>query len=581
MRKITTLAFPLRFAIRMLSSFILLFVLGLVACKDDEPTPPAIVQFEVAAQSVTEGQEVVILVRLSRALSFAGSVVVNITGNASYGTDYFTNPAGVEGSFLLVLPKGETVAQFTIATLNNDVYVGNKTIYLSLEEPGTGLTLGTQKSLELTLMDDESAALANFQVPTASIAENSTSGVTVQIPFTLLTKGPGTLTVSFASNNALYETNFTTIPPAAGNTVVLDINNDASDASFTIVPVNDAYFHDDFVIVFEITSGTGSVRPGEDKTFSLTIQEDESPSLADFNVPAASVSEAQEAGIVVQIPLSIPASTNGGITVSYASANSTYGTHFTTNPAAAGNNIALNVGLNDTHAQFTVLPVDDEVDNANRVITFTISATSGAVRTGTNISYVLTITDNEPTLRTVFISFGRANAPLVTGSDTWNHLYDDSPSGGDSWSNLLRSDGVATGIGVSMNSSLTPQPHGPVTGINSGAFPDNAMKEYWYVPGPNQGITRGFSITFLNNDTPYTFKIYGGTTQVSADGHNTMTVSVEGDQKSIFDVTNNATEFLLWQDVHPVASKVTINLTDTDGGGICMINAMSISWYEE
>lgn len=581
MRKITNLLILWRTAPLGLSLFILFIVSTLSACKDDEPTPPAVVQFDVIEQSLTEGQEVVILVTLSRALSEASSVKVSITGNATYGTDYFTNPAGVGGSFVLTLPKGEAVAQFTVATLNNDVYVGNKILHFSLEDPGAGITLGTKKNLDLTLVDDESAALANFQVGSASTDENSISGVTVQIPFTLLTKGPGTINVSFASNNAVYETNFTTIPPAINNTVVLDVDNNASGTSLTIVPVNDAYFHDDFVIVFEITSGTGSVRPGENKTFTLTIHEDDSPSLADFNIPSATIPETQAAGVVVQIPLSIPAAADGSITVSYASPNSTYGTHFTTTPPAAGNHITLNVGLNDTQAQFTVLPVDDDVDNDNRVITFTISATGGVVRPGTALTYVLTITDNEPTLRTVLISFGRASAPQVPGPDTWNHLYDDSPSGGDSWSNLVRSDGVATGIGVTMNSSLTPQPLGPVTGINSGVFPDNAMKEYWYVPGPNQGITRGFSITFLNNDTPYTIKIHGGTTNVSADGRNSMTVSVEGVQKSIEDVTNNVTEFLLWPDVLPSASKITINLTDTDGGGICMINAMSISWYEE
>jgi K+-transporting ATPase A subunit len=59
-----------------------------------------------------------------------------------------------------------------------------------------------------------------------------------------------------------------------------------------------------------------------------------------------------------------------------------------------------------------------------------------------------------------------------------------------------------------------------------------------------------------------------------------MTVSINGDQKVLADVTNNVTQVLQWVNISPVASTLTFDLTDTNGGGICMINALEISWFE-
>ena len=329
-------------------------------------------------------------------------------------------------------------------------------------------------------------------------------------------------------------------------------------------------------IVFEITSTTGSVRKGTVNKFTLTIKEDESPSLANFSLPNASMAENATTPVTVQIPLSIPASEAGSVTATLTSANATYGTNFTTSPAAAGGNIVFNVAKGATQVEFTVMSIDNVVDNENRKITFTLSAATGVVRLGSNLVYELTIVDNEPTLRKILISFGTSTAPLVTGTDSWNHVYG-SPQNGDlTWSNLVRSDGAATSIGVLVNSVLTPQPLGKTTGINSGVFPDNALKEYWYVPV--DGATRGFSIIQLDNSKAYTIRIHGGTT-VTSTGGNAMIISVNGTVKNLADITNNVTEVLTWADVVPAAAIITINLTD--GSGICPINAMELSWYEE
>ncbi len=220
------------------------------------------------------------------------------------------------------------------------------------------------------------------------------------------------------------------------------------------------------------------------------------------------------------------------------------------------------------------------VDNDNRIITFTLSASDGVVRLGSSRVHLLTINDNEPSLRRVLISFGSADAPTVFGNDQWNYAYTDAPNTSFTLPNLKRSDGVATTFGLVVVSPLTAQDLGKVTGLNSGPFPDNALKEYWYVPGPSQGITRGFQITQLDNAVTYQVRAMGNTTAVSVDGKNTMTMAVNGVQKVINDVTNNVTQVLTWTGVMSSATIISVELTDTDAGGICPLNVMELSWYE-
>lgn len=549
------------------------------SCKDD-PEPPVEISFSADVQSVVEGNQVDIFIPLERAATGGGKVVVQLSGAATYNEDYNTNPSGTTGSFELTIAAGATSVQFSVATTNDNIYKGDRPIVVTLFNPSEGFALGSRKSLTLTIVDDESQAAANFQTSVASVIENSVTGITVQIPFSMATKGPGTITVSWASNNAAYNTHFTTLPAAVGNLITLTVNDDATGTSLTLIPKDDSYFHDNYVVVFEITATTGSVKAGTNKKLTATIQEDENPSFASFPVTDGTIAETSTSSIVIPIALTIPASDVGTINISFTSSSAVYGTHFTTVPAASGNNILLNVAKNATGAELTINPIDNAVDNPDRIIFFTISGGSGVVRPAGNISYVLTITDNEPTLQRVLISFGSATAPLVTGADSWNHAYTNTPDAGVTWSDLVRADGAATTFDLSIVSPLTPQPLGKTTGINSGVFPDNAMKEYWYVPEPPQGVSRSFSILQLDNTKEYTIRIHGGTTFVSSDGKNTMTIAVNGEQKSINDVTNNVTQVLQWVK-NPTASIFTITLVDTDGGGFCPINAMEISWYTD
>jgi hypothetical protein len=552
----------------------------LPSCDEKEPEVPAMIGFGNASQTVTEGNETNITIVFDKPALVDGTVVVTLGGTATYTEDYNTNPSGNTGSFILPLAAGSSSATFSMATVQDDVYAQPRTVTFTLGAPipSESFVLTQTTAFEVTINDDESPAIANFAIASTTIAENSTAGYTVSIPFSTAARGEGNLTISFASNTATAD-NFTTIPALTANNILLTVPSASTGASFTVIPKDDSFFHSDFVIVFEITATSGSVNAGTLKKFTITFQENEVPSLANFD---ASSSQTAENGspVTVLIPLSIPASNTGSVTISYASTNAIYGTDFTSAPAAASANIVVPVAKDATQVEFTITPVDDATDNPHQVITFTLASADGVVRLGPGTVHILTITDNEPSLRRVLISFGGINGSTMFGNDQWNYAYSDAPNAGSSWTNLVRSDGVVTNLAIVVTSPLTAQPLGKTTGLNSGAFPDNALREYWYVPGPSQGITRGFEIRQANNAIPYQVRIIGSTTSVSSDGKNTMTVAVRGVQKVINDVTNNVSEVLTWTDVMSAASIITVDLTDSATGGLCPINALEISWYE-
>ncbi|HMJ71559.1 MAG TPA: Calx-beta domain-containing protein [Cyclobacteriaceae bacterium] len=556
----------------------LMFVLP--SCDEEEPDPPTMIGFGSASQEVTEGNEINITVVFDKPTVEEGTVLVTLGGTAKYTSDYNTNPSGNTGSFTLPLAPGQSSATFSMATVQDDIYAQPRTVTFTLGAPvpAESFVLTETATFEVTINDDESPAIANFAIASATIAENSTSGYTVSIPFSTPARGEGGLTVSFASNTATAD-NFSTIPALNANNVLLTVPSAATGTSFTVLAKDDSYFHSDFVIVFEITATTGSVKAGPSKKFTMTIQENEVPSLANFDASSSQIAETGPP-VTVLIPLSIPASNTGSVTISYASTNAVYGTDFTSLPAPAGANIVVPVAKDATQVQFTITPVDDVIDNAHQVITFTLTAADGVVRLGSGTVYILTITDNEPSLRKVLVSFGGVNGSTMFGNEQWNYAYSDTPNAGTTWGNLVRSDGVVTNLAIVVTSPLTAQPLGKTTGLNSGAFPDNALREYWYVPGPDQGITRGFEIRQANNAINYQIRVIGSTTVVHPDGKNTMTVAVKGVSKSINDVTNNVSEVLIWTDVTSAASIIPVALTDSATGGICPINALEITWYE-
>ncbi len=137
-----------------------------------------------------------------------------------------------------------------------------------------------------------------------------------------------------------------------------------------------------------------------------------------FSTPTGSTVESVTP-VTVNLTIS-PATTSAGtISITIAGGTATYGSDYTTTPAAVSSVITVNVPLGATTASFDLNVVDDAFTEANETINLSITGATGGIYVGGAISYVHTIIDNDATPTIDFTTLNRSvleNAGTVTFS---------------------------------------------------------------------------------------------------------------------------------------------------------------------
>jgi hypothetical protein len=119
------------------------------------------------------------------------------------------------------------------------------------------------------------------------------------------------------------------------------------------------------------------------------------PVIIQFALESQSVAENAATPVTVTVQFDGAATKDGTVTVTINSLLATYGTHYTTNPAATSGSFVLNITKGQSAAQFTVTPVNNALLDGDKGIMFTLSNPSSGLQLGTRTSYILTITDDE------------------------------------------------------------------------------------------------------------------------------------------------------------------------------------------
>lgn len=214
-------------------------------------------------------------------------------------------------------------------------------------------------------------------------------------------KKNGTITLSATPANA---NTFATYPSE------ITITKGSTSAQFAITPINNAIIDANAkVITFSLDNASSGFELGDQATHAVTITDDEGPTTANFTVASGNVSEGAGAGIAVEITLSPAAEVAGTIEVTMTPP----GVVTTTPTATAGGVITVPVGVGQTSVSFNVTPDDNELDDEDLEIDFEITAVTGGVNIGTNVTYTLTVDDDDDIVPTN-IADVRA---LYTGSD--------------------------------------------------------------------------------------------------------------------------------------------------------------------
>jgi hypothetical protein len=362
-------------------------------------------------------QLLTINIPFDKAAGKAGTITVTVAeGTATeYGTHFTTSPNGTTGSFEIEVSKGQTSAQFTFTPINNALLADDKSVVFTISDVSSGFEIGTKDSNTITITDDEGPTQANFAVAASSTAENLTAGQDVTINLSSAAPGTGTVTVSFTSTTAVYTTNFTTEPAATAGELEIPVAQGATSITFKVKPVDDGSVNTARTITFTLAEASGAVILGTAITgHTFTITDNETPSAAVFNDDGSSVGEEVAAGII--IPLTLDPQTNGTGTVVVTFAGGTYGTDFTTDPAAVSGAITVPVASGITTASFKVIPVDNAVAAADKEITFTLSGSTGIVTLGTGVTHALTIEDDDAITTIADVRAAYAGTANITSS---------------------------------------------------------------------------------------------------------------------------------------------------------------------
>jgi hypothetical protein len=109
----------------------------------------------------------------------------------------------------------------------------------------------------------------------------------------------------------------------------------------------------------------------------------------------------------------------GTLEITFASATAVYGTHYTTLPAAVGGKVTLDIAQGASETSFTVLPVNNDAVNADHVITFTMTGSTGVVVIGdTGDEFTLTAYDDDEitTIADLRAMYSGSDVTLPTGT---------------------------------------------------------------------------------------------------------------------------------------------------------------------
>lgn len=164
---------------------------------------------------------------------------------------------------------------------------------------------------------------------------------------------------------------------------------------------------------------------------------------------------------------------------------------------------------------------------------------------------------------------GSANAPAQTGN--WNNTNTLITEGFE-LPDMINDVGQSTGISFELLKEFSGfNTFGATTGNNSGVYPDNVMKNFYYVSYPDTAKIR---ITGLVLSHQYNFAFFGSrvTPQV-----NVVAAYKIGNQVALLDAANNTSNTARITGVVPDADgSVTIAVTAASANGIAYLGAMSI-----
>lgn len=234
-------------------------------------------------------------------------------------------------------------------------------------------------------------ALAQFAQQTLNISEND-EPKEISIVLDKAATKDGIVTINLTAENM---NSFITSPALVEGKIQLQVLSGQGSAKFSFTPVDNNVLNGSKSVDFTIAAVTEGFTIGTKKILSVTLTDNESPAEVSFLTTLGSTHENTVIASTVAIGFSHSSPGTGTIEISLESDKATYGIHYTTEPAASNGKIVLPVDTGVDKVEFKVIPMNDQLFNGDRDITYTITATEGSVGKGQTLTHVLKIKDDE------------------------------------------------------------------------------------------------------------------------------------------------------------------------------------------
>lgn len=248
---------------------------------------------------------------------------------------------------------------------------------------------------ELPVTEEELPATVEFEMVLRHVSEGGAIDIILTLAPAPANDGSVTLIVG---GNCQYLNDFTSTPAAVSGTISLSLIKGQQTASFSLQSIDNSTLDGDRHITLTLDELLPEFKPGKNASMTIQIDDDEGPSIANFENFAGTVNELEQDGIEIPVILSPSAKGSGTVSITINPGNAKYEDDFITVPAPdvlGGNMITLPVTPNDTRVSFTVLPVHNHKVTQHLQPGFSISAVDGVVQKGNSLNYSLTIINSD------------------------------------------------------------------------------------------------------------------------------------------------------------------------------------------
>ena len=359
-------------------------ILPLIPGSSSSSPPPAVtptdtsgsatIQFSTSSSSNLEtSPNVTIPVTISSAKD--ATVTYTVTGTATGGGIDYTLANGT----ITFTSGGAMTQNITFSVVNDALKETNETVIITLSNPSSSATLGTNTVHTYTITDDDSSTIA-FTATSSTAGEGTTA---VSIPVSISSTSAATVDYSVTGGTATGSGTDYTL--ASGTLTFTD--GGATTQNITFIVVDEALYELDETIIITLTNSTGA-NLGTNTVHTYTITNDDAMPIVAFTATSSSGAESVTAPTIT---VTLSGASALATTVDYAASGTSSASGGSDYTLAAG---TLTFAAGTTSQTIPLTIVNDLNTELNETVIVILSNALNATL-GTS-SHIYTIEDNDP-----------------------------------------------------------------------------------------------------------------------------------------------------------------------------------------